>query len=251
MLNEKYTNARTLAGYISVIVALTKRLAGQDEDCRKVYEELGAKNTKEWKDIAREDGRNELNANQAEVFMDWDKMISSLDLDLLSPLQKVFVLLYTEIPVRRLEFRNLVLGKGTKEQNYYLDGKFYLNDYKTVRSHGQEIITLTDKLRDALDEYITLADVKRGDKIFGDISSSSFGSRVATAFKKGTGGKRITVTSLRRMYATKKANEKMTFNERKKLAEDMGTSLEKLEGTYNKSASLDKDGNVTKVLEDD
>ena len=242
IVNSNYANKRTAAGYVAVIVAITKRMGKKDPESKEVYEKVGEQNNAEWRRIQEKDQDNELSCAQARAYTPWDELISARDspekMSGLNINEKMIVYLYTMVPPRRCEYRNMKLGKGSDDENYMFGNKFYFGDYKTVRSSGIDIVDIPKDLQEKIDKYLDVSERKEGEYLLGtNRTSSCFSSHVKNAMNKLTGVP-ITVTSLRRMYSTKSLNnEKLTYNEKNKVARAMGTSVDKMEKVYNKVGS--------------
>lgn len=115
---------------------------------------------------------------------------------------------------------NLEDAEKDEELNYYVrDKKLMLfNEYKTSKRYGQ----IKVKVSAELDKYIP----KKQDWIFeqGDkpMLDNSIGKKITRAFKRLSGGKHITLVSLRRAFATHIKD--LPDDERRKLALKMGHS---------------------------
>jgi len=130
---------------------------------------------------------------------------------------------------------NLEDAEKDEELNYYVrDKKLMLfNEYKTSKRYGQ----IKVKVSAELDKYIP----KKQDWIFeqGDkpMLDNSIGKKITRAFKRLSGGKHITLVSLRRAFATHIKD--LPDDERRKLALKMGHS-----STTNTSYSHNKEDEI-------
>ena len=77
--------------------------------------------------------------------------------------------LYTKLPPRRNEYRNVLIvknSKGISNDNNYLDlnaKQFIFNQFKTVKKEGQVKIDIPDNLMSIIQEYIKLRKLKPKD----------------------------------------------------------------------------------------
>ena len=75
-------------------------------------------------------------------------------------LKNVVLHLYTELPPRRNEYQHLLIVPNSDDlddnKNYYVkdEGKFILNNYKTSKKYGKQIIEVPDNLTTAINNYL-------------------------------------------------------------------------------------------------
>jgi hypothetical protein len=170
-------------------------------------------------------------------------------LDSLSAMvDKALLSLYTELPPRRLEYKDLVIkrlrtaGKGppTKDDKNYIEvspqnivKRIILNKYKTSKIYGQFVFVNKDINRYLINGLKPLLDKREdGDYLFQNrrdnsklIDTSNFSAMIKDAFMRRI-GKPIKVNDLRHMYASKLWEKNPTNNELKENAARMGHSVE-------------------------
>jgi len=124
--------------------------------------------------------------------------------------------------------------------------KMIINKYKTPaqkkwakenKNDGSYTLTLPKKLQDSLDEYMVNADIKAGDYLFNKkgkpYTESEFSKLVSNMLDLFTDNK-MTLNSLRHAYVSYYLPKAKNQKERKKLAFDMGSSVETLQSNYDK-----------------
>ena len=148
--------------------------------------------------------------------------------------------LYTLLPPIRLDYSPMLVVKSEKDMkegsNYLINSgrnkkKFIINEYKNVKSKGQQIITVPSKLNSILNlvlkyndtEHLLLNNRKQA------LSSNGLGKLITSVFKPT--GKQITINLLRSMFISQ--NIDMTaINNAKVLADAMGHSTSTQQKIY-------------------
>lgn len=183
---EKYKD-NTKRGYlISICSALSTDKGTKVKE--KLYNDYFALLMDMNKYLKSEESKNEKSESQKKNWMPWsdveskqkeleDKVKSfSKSKDLTenqynSLLDLVIVSLYTLLPPRRNEYRNLVLvksSKGLPDDKNYLDidsKKFILNNFKTSKKEGQKQIEIPQQLLDIVNMYMKHHPLLKGSRI--------------------------------------------------------------------------------------
>jgi hypothetical protein len=97
------------------------------------------------------------------------------------------------------------------------------NVYKTDKFHGQNKIKIPARLIKILHKYITGANLKLGDRLFG--RAVNFSEVVSKVFNKGTDNK-LSVNSLRKAFISNYLSKPRSITEKKELALLMGHNKE-------------------------
>ena len=172
---------------------------------------------------------------------DKNKIITDYDEDTLynniekikSPIKKVIYGIYTLIPPRRLEYNKMILSqvshKRDNETNYLVFRntepiKFIFNDYKTSKSYGNVEVSIPDRFKPIIKDYIKKNKKKKGDK-FLDLNNNKFIKMIKETFKD-IYNEDITVRWLRMSYATYLDGLKISNNEKQKIAIQMGHNIQ-------------------------
>lgn len=133
-------------------------------------------------------------------------------------------LLYTELPPLRLDWANFIIvydkNEVEKDKNYVLidqgnRGKmsFILQKYKTSKTHAAKTFYPTDKLRNVIEDWVSLNDTgflfptKKGDK---SISENAFGKLIPKVFEST--GKKITLNILRHVWISANVDHSVLDN---------------------------------------
>ena len=104
----------------------------------------------EWSEVEKKE--EELKQNKGKSYNDF--------------LKYLVLSLYTKIPPRRNEYRNMLIvksSKGLPSDTNYLDifnKRFVFNVFKTVKKEGQVILPIPDDLMEIINEYIKLRKIK-------------------------------------------------------------------------------------------
>jgi len=142
--------------------------------------------------------------------------------------------LYTLIsPRRSLDFSAMVVGEPTenKDLNYYHNGKFYFNNYKTKGVYKQQIVDVPQELQDILKMWIKFKKGEDKHLLLRLTTNEPYTAHdITQLLKKCFKNKDIGVSVLRNVYLTDKYSD--VSKEMKKDAEDMGTSMSVALGTY-------------------
>jgi len=145
-LDPKLSKLRTV--YYDKMMEINKAL--KEVEKSGVKSETQEKNWLEWDEIEKVE--QQLKENKGRSFND---------------LLKYLVLsLYTKIPPRRNEYRNMMIvksAKGLPTDTNYLDisnKQFVFNIFKTAKKEGQVVLTIPDDLMAIINEYIKARKLK-------------------------------------------------------------------------------------------
>ena len=149
-------------------------------------------------------------------------------------------------PIVRNDFAEMkIVNEGDKldnDKNYFVIRKkglpyFQLNEYKTAKYKGEQIITVKDiELRKLINKW---AKITNSGYLLVNISnntpmkSNAITKYLNKIYKKHF-DKKISTSLLRSIYITNKYNGNLTQKQKKDLAEDMGHSKGIAETVYNK-----------------
>ena len=257
-LDKRYPNPDTRRSYLSAIVHF---LRDSNEFQDSVIAEYRAKMHELILSLEVQIGENRKSDTDKKVWMEW-KEIKSKQKNVKkwnNPLQQAVFGLYTALPPRHMEYNSLKMRayntdsfaryssvenvlwvtkknktikfisvsqyKGSGNKGVYVTAK------SLQGSHGKLMPRI---LSAPLSKIIEGKD--EGDYIFPEKyrSGSAFSILVADVFEKAT-GKRITISPLRKIWATHQARSNPTYNQKKALAWQMGTSVTMFDSTYNKT----------------
>ena len=143
--------------------------------------------------------------------------------------------LYTVLPPRRsLDYVAMVIGEpaDNKEVNYYHNGHFYFNNFKTAKVYKQQIVAVPKPLQDILKVYSKFKP-KNSDRLLVNAEGQPLTTKSVVTILNSIPGKHISTSMIRNIYATGVA--KPLIDKLEGLAEKMGTSLNMLQSTYSKN----------------
>lgn len=134
--------------------------------------------------------------------------------------------LYTKIaPRRSLDYIEMVVSKPEENQttNYYYQGKFYFNRFKTAKKYQQQIIDIPPSLEQIIKLYLKF---KKGEsnKLLVNVKAVPFktSTDMTNRLNKVFGAK-ISSSMLRKFFLTNKYGS--IINDLEKDTENMGTSV--------------------------
>jgi hypothetical protein len=144
--------------------------------------------------------------------------------------------LYILLPPRRsLDYVAMVVGKEpdqNKEVNYYFNGHFYMNAYKTAKVYKQQIISVPKDLQNILKVYLRFKP-KNSDRLLVSADGVPLTTKSVVSILNTITGKHISTSMLRNIYASSVA--KPLIDKLSSLASAMGTSTDQLANTYSKN----------------
>jgi len=160
--------------------------------------------------------------------------------------EKALFACYTLVPTQRLQefFLMKVMSNKIKfeDLNQKFNYIFFENDkpylfmmynHKTKKSYPAKQVPIPKKLSQILKQYITSNDIKNNDFLFGkpnedykeNYTENYFSEKVSGVFEKYTGNK-VSVDILRSSYSTWLDSQSVSLAERRKIAYQMGHSLD-------------------------
>jgi len=187
--------------------------------------------------VKQKEKENEVREND----MDWKDILElkdNLTRPNISNTDRIIYLIYTELGfVPRNDFTPMkIVDKKSEvdnDYNYFVKstGEIIMNQYKTRSRYGV-IEAKLPKLNNLLDKHQDwLFENKNGDPL----SENALQKKIAFTFKKLSAGKKITINTLRRSYAT--YIQSLPLKERTKIAHKMAHSSSTNKDYY----ALDKD----------
>lgn len=142
--------------------------------------------------------------------------------------------LYTKMPPRRsTDYTAMVVSEPTeeKDKNYFNNGHFYFNNFKTKKTYQQQVVKVTKDMVDLLKLYLKFKPKEPNNLLVSASGTPLTNLSLRQMLHKMT-GKNISTQMLRNIYVTDKVSpmvEKMNDT-----AEAMGTSVQQLIATYSK-----------------
>jgi len=162
--------------------------------------------------------------------------------DLVNIFNLLVTSLYIMLPPRRnKDYQTMVVADPTenKELNYYHNGKFYFNNYKTKSAHGQQVIDVPPELQEIITVWLKIRNKTDPHLLVFPRWACSTGEPITESndmlkvIRYAFDNKDVGVSVLRNVYLTSKYG-KMS-KELKQDAHDMGTSIGVANSTYIKS----------------
>ena len=214
--------------YYTHMINISKQIDKDTEDNKMNNKEK--KNWMSWEEIVK---KCEDLGNLVEQFKT-DKSITQCQYNTL--LNYVILSLYVYQAPRRNEYANMllvyqVLSTFDDNINYlsWFDKTFHFNNYKTVKSHGKQLIAISDKMMDIINIYIKFHPLLNGkiDKkkavhflVYdnGDLVSSNAITRLLNNIFE----KKVSSSMIRHIYITSKFGK--IYEEEQKVAENMAHS---------------------------
>ena len=142
--------------------------------------------------------------------------------------------LYTKMPPRRsTDYTAMVVGEPTedKDKNYFNNGHFYFNNYKTKKTYQQQVVQISKDMIDLLKLYLKFKP-KEPTNLLVSASGTPLTEKTLRQMLHKATGKEISTQMLRNIYVTDKISPMVeTMND---TAEKMGTSVSQLLNTYSK-----------------
>jgi integrase len=126
-------------------------------------------------------------------------------------------------PRRSMDWTEMKIRNYSTEDNYYHQGKFYFNKYKTGSVYGTQILPAPKQLRDIMKWYI---EKNPNDYLLVNHFGTKLGeSSITPRLNKIFGGKKISTTMLRHIYLSDYHKNTPALSEMTKVAHDMGHSI--------------------------
>lgn len=117
------------------------------------------------------------------------------------------------------------------DKNYYSNGYFIFDDYKTYNKYGRQIIEVKSELDQMIKERIKRLNLKTGDRLI-NLNHNNFRKRIMSIFEDYV-GKKSSVDILRHSFISDLIEKNKTMEERKIISLMMGHSII-TQGIYNK-----------------
>lgn len=151
-----------------------------------------------------------------------------------SLLSHLVLSLYTKMPPRRsTDYTAMVVSEPTedKDKNYFHNGHFYFNNYKTKKTYQQQVVKISKDMIDLLKLYLKFKPKDQTNLLVSASGTPLTEKTLRQMLHKAT-GKEISTQMLRNIYVTDKISPIVeTMND---TAEKMGTSVSQLLNTYSK-----------------
>ena len=142
--------------------------------------------------------------------------------------------LYVKLPPRRsTDYTAMFVAEPTeeKDKNYFNNGHFYFNNYKTKKTYQQQVVKISKDVIDLLKLYLKFKPKEPKNLLVSAAGVPLTNLSLRVMLHKAT-GKEVSTQMLRNIYVTDKISpmvEKMEDT-----AQKMGTSVQQLIATYSK-----------------
>jgi integrase len=176
----------------------------------------------DWKDIVNVVSQASENIKPVFAKKEWDANdLSEVSSYMLLALASGFF-----IPPRRsTDYAEMKLRNyNTQNDNYYENGVFHFNTYKTANTYGKHIIKITGNLKKLMNIV-----VKRNPNDYLLVNTNGgklFTSSITQRLNKFFDNKKISTSMLRHIFLSHVHEKTPSLRELKKLAKDMGHSVE-------------------------
>ena len=247
-LRSNYPNDNSFKSYLNVLTVITSHLPSLKDN----YQTLTRLNINVNKAVQDLRDENKLEDYEKDKIIDLDRDIILKNINSLSNIKdRLIFALYTLLPARRLDWREVVLTTETDKKELQDPNlnflsispkgkKVIFNNYKTDIKYGQQEFKLTDpELNKILDSYIRINKLKEGNYLLSletdkqrPIAQSNFSKMIADVFYK-VYKEPISVRFLRMSHISALMRTNPTNKEMKKLAEEMAHSTDE-QSRYNK-----------------
>jgi hypothetical protein len=240
-IKKQYPKPSSFYSMLVPFVNILSRLEGYNKEYQ-ILTKIAKNATDEYVKIR---DNNEITEDEAKRLIDFNPEAINKKLDGIDNINDKFLFaLYTLLTPRRLEFVNVRI---MKEDNEYIKEqkmniliidkanpnktRFIFYNYKTASSFGKQIVeNLPDKFIKILNEYIENNDLKEWDYLFknsnkkGHITEGTFGDRLTNLFSR-IYKSNITNRFIRMSFASYKDTLRLSNNNIKKIADEMGHSV--------------------------
>jgi len=137
----------------------------------------------------------------------------------------ILMAILTKLPPRRsMDYTEMKLRNfDTSEDNYYKNGKFYFNKYKTAKTYGLQTVKLPNDLKKLIEKW---SDAHDNDYMIFDSYGKKLTSPKLTAILNNIFGRKISTTMLRHIFLSDMLKDAPKLTEMKEVAESMAHSLE-------------------------
>ena len=236
---EAITNDNTRKSYVASIVAILNRQKSKAyQALNDYYRVLFAKE----RSIFAEKPTSEKSETQKENWLTWDQVkdvfnklkdkaddvakkprMSNADRKVME--NYMILALYVLQPPRRNDWYYTVIGKGDDEKKNYADlneGKYYFNNFKTVKS-GKEVIDIPEEILPVLKSYVKQMNLNSGDYLLFPDDETRTNSNRMTKSLNSILGKKVGASMLRHIYLSNKYGK--VLNEQEEDANFMAHSV--------------------------
>jgi hypothetical protein len=229
--------AHAKESYITVLCSIMTH-STLNKDIKDVYEKWDNLYKRNRESIEKKYRSNEPTERQKKGYIEWDDLIKARD-EMKKGQERLFLLMHTEIPPRRLDYWSLRVYKeeediDEEEMNYvklYKDktGDLVTREYKTSKKYGDQTFKLPEKVEREIRESLSmkprkyLFTGKRGNKYARKDQYGSWANEVLNKIKPG-----LNVTLLRHIYVSRRdlLLERKSGEEQEKISRVMGHSRE-------------------------
>ena len=226
----------------SYLISIVSALKGKDDKMyakyyahlMKLNEELKNNTTKSEKQEANWLNQDVILSKQKEYMIYLPKKSKKLTKDEYNKLLDLVVLsLYTLTPPRRsLDYINMVIGSSdNKDFNYYNNGIFTFNNFKTNKTYNTQIEAVPKELNDLIKTYLKFKPKCENLLCLYDGSPLKNSNQI-TRILNNIFGNKISVSMLRNIYLTSKFSP--AIKEMTDVATAMGTSINMVQTQYAK-----------------
>jgi len=237
----KYPNENTFKTYVNILAVISSYFKDL-KDAYEAYSKIATETDKNIKDKREENTIEEyekdkiIPVGEEEFFKNVNKLDKIDDI--------LIYALYILFPARRLDYRNMRLTteedpEKLNEMNYLIIPKiiFVFNDYKTSKTYKKQIFNISINLKNIINKYINIKDLKDGDLLFKTddnkiISEGNFSVKISNILKK-VYDVPICIRYLRISWVSNLYKTNPTGQEIKNLAYSMSHSTEEAR-RYNK-----------------
>lgn len=237
-LRSHYINDNSFKNYLNILSVITSHLKTINTQIYQQLTKTGIYINKSIQD-KRED--NILEEKDEGKIIDLEKETVLKTIEKIADIEDRLIYgIYTLIPSRRLEWRMTKITtesntENLKDGNYIIISKVYkavFNEYKTAKTYKQQIIDIPKELKDIIDRYISIKQLKDGDNLFGLsrdnrelYSEANFSKKLSNIFKK-IYNKDITLRFIRMSWSVHIDKMKVNKKQKKALIISMGHSIQ-------------------------
>lgn len=231
MTREQWKSDKSRCNQVCAIASILRRYKN-DPIMGPVYAKYSTTTTKLSRQIYDE---LKDNTNTNKKYVSWDKVMKLKPVKLID---KLLFSLYTDIPPRRSEYKNLVLYCNYNKDSQLCDYVNYvvtttekggcdmiiLQDYKEAprKKHGTITIKLPHNTSILFNLYIQDRQIKHNERLFTDYT---FSVPVSRTFGMGVNG-------IRHSFASWFLDGSRSLREKEDMAKQMSTSLSTLQSSY-------------------
>ena len=259
--------------HMAQIASILSALSSEDDEFKKSWKLFSAAAVSLRGKQREKESKNELSEKEKANLRLWEEYVSAFDKIscITYPKEKCIVGLFTVISPRRASILRMYLGSPKRpvrkkkkkdngegeekeeeekeeagEKKNILDlkrGVILLNNYKTSKSYGEQIVSLPKKLVECFKRYIREYNIKPGQPVFqssGGMMVSNPSLLVKQAFRRG-GMKNVTVNYLRHARIMDMYESNTSVKEKEDLAKEMNHSVQ-TQSFYNRIEKTEKKG---------